>query len=275
MSFWTMFIRGLVKKNPEIKLKLKKAGSKQTPFQYINQSVAMSIMSAIAIGFIAFPIFKSNLLLLLVVECIIFFIFTPLFYKFWVGVIDVQITKYGRTIDSDLLFVSEYFLVSLESGLPLGNVIQGIAEIDRPGGRFFKRIYTDFKTGKDLEAALNDAISYAPAEQIKILLKRLADSLKIGVDLKEVLANFIEESSQKKVVEIQAFSKKLNPKVMMYLLLGIVVPSLGITFLILGLAVANPGTPALLKYILIGIFLFMFLFQYIFYSSFKFAKNSL
>ena len=218
---------------------------------------------------------NRDLFLLIVVELIILFIFPILFYRFWIGFVDVQITKYGKTIDSDLLFVSEYFLVSLESGLPLGNVIQGLAQIDRPGGRFFKRIYTDFKTGKDLEAALIDAIAYAPGEQIKVLLKRLSDSLKIGVDLKEVLVNFIEESSARKVVEIQAFSKKLNPKVMMYLLLGIVVPSLGITFLILGLAVANPGTPALLKYILIGIFMFMFLFQYIFYSTFKFSKSSL
>ena len=60
MSLWTMFIRGLVKKNPEVKLKLKKAGSKQTPFQYINQSVTMSLMSSFAFAFIAFPIFKSK-----------------------------------------------------------------------------------------------------------------------------------------------------------------------------------------------------------------------
>lgn len=275
MSAWTIFIRGLVKNNHELKLKLKKAGSKQTPFQYVNQSVTMSIMSGIAFAFILFPIFKNYFLLLIIAELIALFVLPVLFYRFWIGVVDVQISKYGKTVDSDLLFVSEYFLVSLESGLPLGNVIQGISQIDRPGGRFFKRIYTDFKTGKDLEAALNDAIDYAPADQIKVLLKRLSDSLKIGVDLKDVLVNFIEESSAKKIVEIQAFSKKLNPKVMMYLLLGIVVPSLGITFLILGLAVANPGTPALLKYILIGIFMFMFLFQYIFYSTFKFAKNSI
>jgi flagellar protein FlaJ len=275
MSAWTIFIRGLVKKNPEITLKLKKAGSKQTPFQYVNQSVTMSIMSGLAFAFIVYPIFKNSLFLLIIAELITLLILPILFYRFWIGVVDVQISKYGKTVDSDLLFVSEYFLVSLESGLPLGNVIQGISQIDRPGGRFFKRIYTDFKTGKDLEAALIDAIDYAPGDQIKVLLKRLADSLKIGVDLKDVLVNFIEESSAKKIVEIQAFSKKLNPKVMMYLLLGIVVPSLGITFLILGLAVANPGTPSLLKYILIGIFMFMFLFQYIFYSTFRFAKNSI
>ena len=61
---------------------------------------------------------------------------------------------------------------------------------------------------------------------------------------------------------------------MMYLLLGIVLPSLGVTFFILGAALLNI-TPAFLKYILIFIFLVMFGFQYIAYSSFKFSKSTI
>ncbi len=274
MGSWTIFVRGLVKKEPNLKNKLKKAGLKQTTFQYVNQSLTMAIMSTISLAIILFLFLKSNIIWMLIGEILLFLLVTPLLYRFWLGSIEVQIKKYGRKLDSDLLFISEYLLVSLESGLPLGNVIERVSTINRPGGVFFKKIFTEFKTGKDLYSALNEAVEYAPSEQMKTLVKRLADSLRIGVDLKDVLAAFIEESSEKKVVEIQAFSKRLNPKVMMYLLLGIVVPSLGITFLILGLALANI-TADFLKYILIGIFLVMFLFQYIFYSSFSFSKANL
>ena len=41
------FIRGIVKNHPEIKLKLKKAASKQTPFQYVYQTLAMTFMSLV------------------------------------------------------------------------------------------------------------------------------------------------------------------------------------------------------------------------------------
>ena len=113
-----------------------------------------------------------------------------------------------------------------------------------------------------------------PSESLKVLLQRLKDSLSIGVDLKMVLINFIEESAEKKVIEIQGYSKKLNPLVMMYLLLGIVCPSLGVTFFMLGATFINL-TPQGLKLILIVIFLTMFAFQYVAYSGFKFSKATL
>ena len=270
---FTNIIRGLVKKNPQLKLKLKKAGSKQTPFQYIYQTLTMTIMSYFALAILSYFVFKEEFFMMLIVQGIVI-LFLPFVYSFWFSYVDVQIRRYARELDSDLLFVSEFFLVSLESGLPLGNAIQRIAKLDRPGGRFFHKVFMDFKTGKDLEKALEDASVYSASDSLKILLKRLKDSLNIGVDLRVVLANFIEESSEKKIQDIRAYSKRLNPVIMMYLVLGVVLPSLGVTFFILAAALLEISAE-MLKYILIFIFLIMFGFQYISYSSFKFTKSTL
>lgn len=270
---FTTFIRGIVKRNPELKAKLRRGGMNQTPFQYVYQSFSMTVMTYIAFAIIVFFIFRSNMLYLAFAEIALILI-TPGFYLFWMGFVDVKIRQHARELEEDLLFVSEYFLVSLESGLPLGNAIQRLAKVDRPGGKFFKQIYTDFKTGKDLETALDDAAFYSPSDSLKTLLKRLKDSLVIGVDLRIVLENFIVESSEKKIVSIRAYSKKLNPIIMMYLLLGVVLPSLGLTFFILGAALVEM-TPELLKYILILCFLLMFAFQYISFSIFSFNKSTL
>ncbi len=271
--FFTSFIRGLVRKNPQLKLKLKKAGSRQTAFQYVYQTVSMTILSVIAIFIIVFLVTQRDPINLLIGTLGTLF-FIPILYKFWFSYVEVQITKAGRELDWDLLFVSEYFLVSLESGLPLGNAIQNLSKLQRPGGRFFKKVYTEFNTGKDLEQALDESSNFCPSETMKILLKRLKDSLNIGVDLKSVLENFVNDASEKKILDIRAFSKKLNPTIMMYLLLGIVLPSLGVTFFILAAAILEM-TPELLKIILIFIFLLMFGFQYISYTIFKFSKSTL
>ncbi|MFW6286013.1 MAG: type II secretion system F family protein [Nanoarchaeota archaeon] len=265
------FIRGLAKKHPELKLKLKKANSNLTSFQYIYQTLSITIFSIIALSIIAYLIFKNDLFTLLIAELVVFCSF-PLVYTFWLKTVDIQINKLGRDLDSDILFVSEYFLVSLESGVPLGNAIENLSKLNRPGGIFFKRIYTEFKTGMSFEDALEEGSRFAPSTSLKILIKRLKDSMVIGVDLKIVLENFIEESSEKKLIEAKSFSKKLNPIVMMYLLMGIVLPSLGITFFILGAAMLEV-TPLLLKYILIFVFLLMFAFQYFAYTIFKFNKS--
>lgn len=269
-----ILIRGIVKSHPALKLKLKRAGNKKTPYQYVYQTLFMTMISVGAMLVLAYLFFQENVLMLIIVLLFILTIGTLIIYEFWLSFVDVQIQKAGREIDGDLLFVSEYFLVSLESGLPLGNSIQNISKLKRPGGVFFKKIFTEFKTGKDLESALDDGALYSPSESLKILLKRLKDSLVIGVDLKSVLENFIHESSKKKLVEISGYSKKLNPIIMLYLILGIVVPSLGITFFILGAVMLNV-TPEFLKFLLILIFLSMFAFQYFAYSIFKFNKATL
>lgn len=269
----TNIIRGIVKSHPELKLKLKKAASKQTEFQYVYQTLTMTIMSLFFFIFLLFITTKKNMLIFMIGASIIL-IFSPLVYTFWFNFVDVQIRKVGREIDSDLLFVSEYLLVNLESGLPLGNAIQNLSKLNRPGGIFFNRVFMEFKTGKDLETALEEASIYSASENQRILLKRLKDSLSIGVDLKSVLENYIAESSERKIIEIKGYSKKLNPIIMMYLLLGIVLPSLGITFFILAATFLHV-TPQLLKLILVCIFLLMFVFQYITYSAFKFSKSSI
>jgi len=273
MSSYANFVRGFVKKNRNLTSKLKKAGSKQTPFQYMHQTIFMTGVSISGFMVLVYMIFKSNLINLLLVE-LGALLFLPLVYRFWLGYVDVQIRKYGRELDADLLLISEYFLVSLESGLPLGNAIERFSRLNRPGGRFFKKVYTEFLVGKDLETALKDASVYSPSDMLRVFLKRLQDSLTVGVDLKQVLVNFIKESSDKKIVEIKGYSKKLNPIIMMYLLVGIALPSLGITFFILAATMLSI-TPELLKYILFFIFLMMYGFQYLSYSSFKFSKSTL
>lgn len=269
----TTFIRGIVKRHPELNTKIKKALITQSPFQYVYQILSMTVMSVIALGSIVFLVTKHDMFLLMIGVGVVF-LSIPLIYRFWFGYIDVLIRKKARELDSDLLFISEYFLVSLESGLPLGNAIQNLSKLDRPGGQFFKKIFTEFKTGKDLEEALEDGVAYCASKDLKVLLKRLKDSLNIGVDLRTVLETFIEESSQKKIVEIKSYSKKLNPLIMFYLIMGVVLPSLGVTFFILGAAMLEI-TPNFLQLILISIFLVMFAFQYIAYSIFKFNKASI
>ena len=267
------FIRGFAKKHPEMKLKLKQANSKLSTFQYMYQTLTMTLFSAIALGVIVFLFLKGNLFYLLFGEIGVLFIM-PLIYIFWLKTVDVQRRKLARELEADLLFVSEYLLVSLESGLPLGNAIENLSKLDRPGGIFFKRVYSEFKTGMSFEDALEEGARFSPSDSLKTLIKRLKDSMIVGVDLKTVLENFVEESSEKKLIDAKAFSKKLNPIVMMYLLLGVVMPSLGVTFFILGAAMLEI-TPALLKVVLSFIFLLMFGFQYFAYTTFKFSKSSI
>lgn len=266
------FIRKLTSKYPTLNQRLKLAGSTQSPFQYVFQTVYLSAMLGVGIFIFIFILFSSEpIFLTLIIGNILL---VPLIYLFLFSIVDVKATQLGRELDRDLLFVSEYLLVTLESGVPLSNALLQLSKINRPSGNFFERILREFKMGEDLEETLNHAISYCPSEDFRNLIKKLKDSLNIGVQLNKTLVDFVNESSDKKLIEIQGYSKRLNPLIMMYLVLGIVIPSLGVTFFILFAAISGMSED-MLRVVLMFVFLFMFAFQYIAYSSLKFSKSTL
>ena len=266
-------VRVLVKRSPQLKLKLKMANLEQTPFQYVFQTLTLTFLTYFFCVFFLVLVLRQNILYLAVGITGTTLLISAI-YMFWFRYVDTKIKKLSRELDNDLVFVSEYFLILLESGFPLGNIIERISKLKRPGGEFFKRIYLEFLIGTNLEKSIDNAISYAPNYEMKVLLKKIKDNLELGADLERVLQIFIKDSSEKKSVENREYAKKLNPLITIYLLLGVVLPSLGTTFFILG-ATFLDITPTFLNLILSGIFVSVVLFQYFSYSGFKFVKMNL
>lgn len=265
-------IRKIVNNNPTLNNRIKLAGLKQSPFQYVFQTLYLTglIVTASLIFFVI--LFTGEPVMYYAIVGSI--VMTPLIYLFLFQLVDVKAKQLGRELDGDLLFISEYLLVVLESGSPLPNALEQLSQNKRPGGRFFERVLREFKMGKDLEKTLDESIDYCPSSGLKTLIKRLKDSLSIGVDLEKVLVNFVEESSEKKLIDIKGYAKKLNPLIMMYMVFGIVIPSLGVTFFILFAAISSMSS-GILGVVLAFIFLFMFMFQYFSYATLKFSKSTI
>ena len=254
----------------KIKFLLDKANYKKSVKEYIYQTFFLTIFSFIFFEFLIFLIFKEELLL--------FFYFTIgnvllsyLSFHFWINYVNVLIRKLEREQQDDLLFVLEFFLVSIKAGILIPEIIEDISKLNRGGSIFFKRILQDLKSGTELDTALKKAVDYSASSDMKIFLKRIRDSINIGTDINTVLEELVEEVSIKKTQKIKEYSKKINPLITIYMMIGIVMPSLGITFLILFLSFLEITT-IFLNLILFLIFIVIFIFQYITYTSFKFLK---
>ena len=62
--------------------------------------------------------------------------------------------------------------------------------------------------------------------------------MKIGVDVTQFLRSTLEEIIEDQIVEIKRYGKKLNSVTLFYLLVGIVIPSLGMTLATIGVSIA-------------------------------------
>jgi len=220
--------QSLAMKMPELKDKLRSSGVHKKPAEFIGESLKNAFMMALMVSILAiFLILQNNIPVITVV--LVFGIAFGIFYVIMLKRLDVSITKRAREIDKDVLFAGRFLLVKLNSGKPLINALFDASESYGVAGNYFKEIVEDIKLGTPLEDALDRAYKTTPSKKFKKILFQINNALKIGVDVTDPLESILQEISQEQLIEIQRYGKKLNSIIMFYLLLAIVVPSLGIT----------------------------------------------
>jgi len=220
--------QNLAMQMPYLKEKLRSAGVHKKPVEFIQESLKNGFMMALMISILAvFIILQNNINIGFVI--LIFIISFAAFFVLMLKRLDVAITKREREIDKDVLFAGRFLLVKLNSGKPLINALFDASESYGVAGNYFKEIVEDIKVGTPLEEALERAYKTTPSRRFKKILFQINNALKIGVDVSQPLESILQEISQEQLLEIQKYGKKLNSIIMFYLLLAIVVPSLGIT----------------------------------------------
>lgn len=164
---------------------------------------------------------------------IIFFIgLFYLFFKFNFLKIKGKIQSRKKKIDKEVLFVGTYLLIKLYAGRPL---LIALTETSKSRGivaKFIKEIVDDINTGSPIEKALENALLYSPSEKLKKILFQVNNALKLGIDVTKPLESVIQEIEDEQEIEVKKYSKKLNSLVIFYMLLAIVLPSIGMVILI-------------------------------------------
>ncbi|MGV8150183.1 MAG: type II secretion system F family protein [Candidatus Woesearchaeota archaeon] len=267
MSFYRILASGF----PDLKKKLKSAGMVISPEQYVEKSFKASLI--LAVGIFILSIFMAlKFSWSFIVPILLFFIF--MFFLFFINIqrVDVTITKRAKEIDKDVLFAGRFLLVKLNSGRPLINSIIDASHSYGVASKYFQEIVREIDLGTPMETALENAYKNTPSKRFRKILFQISNSLKIGVDITAPLEATLEEITQEQLIEIQRYGKKLNSIVMFYMLVAIVVPSLGITLfsIIASLVALNIDMG------LFGVVLFLLLIvQLMFIAVFKSIRPNL
>ena len=257
------------KKNKSFELKLKKklriSGTNTTPKEFLKQVNRGAILTGISMTILSFMLIQKkggSLLLVPIIGFIFFLISRSILMKS----IDGKISKSAKKIDKDVLFAGRFLLIKLNSGKPLINSLEEASKSYGVASHYFKTIIRDIQVGTSLEDALTKASNDCPSKKMRRILFQINNALKIGIDVSNNLESVLEEITNEQLVEIQKYGKKLNSLTMFYMLLAIVLPSLGMTMFIViaGLVSLN---------ISLGIFLsflfFLIMVGLIFLSLFK------
>jgi pilus assembly protein TadC len=200
------------------------------------------------------------------------FIFIGLFLAFFLVLVKrpvVNIKKRMRALDKEVLFAGRFLLVKIHSGRPLLNALVDASQSYGIASEYFKEIVDDVNMGTPIEQALDNAVRYSPSDKFRRIVFQISNAIKIGIDISDSLNNAIEEISHEQLIEIQKYGKKLNGLSMFYMLLAVVMPSLGVAmFIVIGsLTGIFKGDTAIP--ILFAVCAFLIVIQFIFLVIFK------
>jgi len=144
------------------------------------------------------------------------------------------ITRRILDLEKNLLYVLRYLTIQVKSGVPLFDALVSISKQNY--GRLSEEIENCVKrvsTGIPLTQALEELVLKNPSLHFRRSLWQIINSIRTGTDLGESLDSMVKTLSEEQNISIRRYGSQLNPLAMMYMMLAIIIPSIGITLLII------------------------------------------
>jgi pilus assembly protein TadC len=261
----------VARRMPGLKHKLKKAGMNYKPEEFVKRTFLSTFyMTTGLVAFFALILAKFSLLkgLMFLFIPIIFF----LLLNYMLKLPDVKISKKERDISKEIVFAGRYLVIELESGVPLYKAFYNLSKNYELIGPYFKEIVYKVDLGTSLEEALTEAVEYIPSDDFRRLLWQILNSIRTGSNIAKSLVSVLEQIAREQTIEVNKYGRKLNPLAMFYMIIAVILPSLGVTMLIVLSSFVEfevDITILLVIAFLIGFVQFMFL------SMIKFSRPSI
>lgn len=249
---------------PGLKLELMQADMEVTPREYAGMALVVGLSNAIAVyalvAIIGFATAKDLLALALLGGLIVGIasFATVIFYP---RIVSVRKT---RSLEDALIPALRQLLIGLRSGVPLFQAMTSVSTGYGEVSVEFRKMVKEMNAGMSQADVLNEASKRIASFRFRRVLWQINNALKVGSDVATALDAMLEELTRERIDEIRRYGQELNPWVMIYMIAAVVIPSLGITMLIVVLSFLNIPIP---KAVFPAIWILLLGFQ-IFFMSF-------
>lgn len=217
---------------PALKLKLKQAGMEDKPEDFIKKTFISAFYMTTGLVVALFLVLAKLNVLKGVVFLIVPIVFFVMFF-YMIRLPDVRISRKEKDISKEIVFAGRFIIIELESGVPLYNAMLNVSKNYEVIGKYFKEITDKVDLGTSMEDALNEAVEFIPSNDFRKILWQIINSIRTGSDIAKSLYSVMEQITRDQINEVNKYGKKLNPLAMFYMIVAVILPSLGMTMLII------------------------------------------
>ncbi len=175
----------------------------------------------------------------------------------------IRAKKKVRDLERNLVFALRTILVEIKSGVTLFDAINIIAESDNGQvSKEFKRAVEKMQTGTFQNDALEELGEANPSLHFRRAIWQLVNGLKAGSDTSLVMTALVDSLTKEKDNQIRKYGNSLKLLSLVYMMLGAIIPALGLTFLIIlstfpQIKITEMYFWGMLGFILVGQFMFL------------------
>jgi flagellar protein FlaJ len=250
----------LAKQFPNLRSDLAQARIFEHPELYIQKTFMISLFLGVGLSIVAFSFTKDLKMFLL------FPVLWAIAFFYFINRAQANISRINKEISREIVFAGRFLIIEIESGVPMYTAFENIGRNYENVGKYFNEIIHRVDLGTSMEESLNEAVQLSPSNDLRRVFWQILNSLKTGSEVGDALNNVIDQIVREQEIAVKEYGRKLNPMAMFYMMIAIIVPSLGtIMLLVLATFVGFPVGMTLFL-ILVGINAIV---QFIFLSTIK------
>ncbi len=187
----------------------------------------------------------------------------------------IYVTRREHNIDKNLIPALEDMLVQLNSGVPLFSILVNISSADYGELSLeFKKAVKKINTGMPQIDVLDEMGQKNSSRYFRRTLWQISNGMKAGSDIGIVIKESMRSLNEEQLLQIQNYGNKLNPIIMFYMLISVILPALSITFLTIISSLVNLSKTITIA-MFVGLFVFVVLIQIMFLGIMRSVRPSL
>lgn len=218
---------------PSIEQDLRMARMDDDPDEYLAFALYKALQMGIGLGASAVAIgFILNLNLMKYLGAGIMIVITPLLFLSFGYQPKIKAKNISRNIEKNLPYALRHMLIEVSSGISLYQAMVSVSQDYEEASDEFERIVSDIQGGKSQIEAIEDSIARTESQMYRRTQWQLINSIKSGANVTTTLESLVDTILEEQKLEVQNYGEDLNPFILMYLMLAVIFPSLGVTLMI-------------------------------------------
>ncbi len=147
---------------------------------------------------------------------------------------EMLVRKKVRSVEKNLVFALRAILVQLKSGVSLFDSMTMVARGNYGKvSQEFRKAVDDMNTGTPEQEALEAMSERNPSPYLRKAIWQIVNGMNAGADVSNILGETVRSMIREQRLAINKYGSQLRVLSLMYMMVGVIMPALGVTLLII------------------------------------------